>query len=84
MRKIHIVLNVKARESVMPTPPQLSPDAIGASEERRREIGTRRSGTRSRTQGRIPAQQWSWKLMVVVLAAPVAALIAWNIIVRLG
>ena len=68
----------------MVTPPQLHPQAIGEFEAKRRETGQRRRGIRSRTQGRVPAQQWSWKLMVVVLAAPVAALIAWNIMVRLG
>ncbi len=68
----------------MVTPPQLQPQAVGEFEEKRRETGQRRRGTRSRPQGRVPAKQWSWKLMVVVLAAPVAALIAWNIMVRLG
>ena len=58
----------------MVTPPQLSPQATGEFEEKRRETGQRRRGTLSRTQGRVPAQQWSWKLMVVVLAAAVAAL----------
>ena len=45
-------------------------------------IGERRRGTLSRTLGSVPVQQWIWKLMVVVLAASVAALIAWNIMVR--
>ena len=65
-------------------PPQLQPQAVGEFEEKRRETGQRRKGILSRTPGRVPAQQWSWKLMVVVLAAPVAALIAWNIMVRFG
>ena len=68
----------------MVTPPQLQPQAVSEFEEKRRETGQRRRGTLARTQGRVPAKQWSWKLMVVVRAAPVAALIAWNIMVRFG